>query len=74
MPSHVVSESTPLFRVLVDSQMCAGTGEAKRLVQEGGVRIDGEQVKDPNLSIDLAAGESKVVQVGRRKFVRLTAK
>ncbi|MBI2811001.1 MAG: tyrosine--tRNA ligase [Candidatus Melainabacteria bacterium] len=46
MPSHVVSESTPLFRVLVDSQMCAGTGEAKRLVQEGGVRIDGEQVKD----------------------------
>ncbi len=74
MPSHVVSESTPLFRVLVDSQMCAGTGEAKRLVQEGGVRIDGEQVKDPNLAIDLTAGESKVVQVGRRKFVRLTAK
>ncbi|CAN5546430.1 tyrosine--tRNA ligase [soil metagenome] len=74
MPSHVVSESTPLFRVLVDSQMCSGTGEAKRLVQEGGVRIDGEQVKDPNLAIDLAAGENRVVQVGRRKFVRLTAK
>ncbi|MBS1957719.1 MAG: tyrosine--tRNA ligase [Cyanobacteria bacterium SZAS-4] len=74
MPSHVVSESTPLFRVLVESQMCAGTGEAKRLVQEGGVRIDGEQARDPNLAIELAAGESKVVQVGRRKFVRLTAK
>ncbi len=74
MPSHVVSESTPLFRLLVDSQMCAGTGEAKRLVQEGGVRIDGEQARDPNLAIELAAGESKVVQVGRRKFVRLIAK
>ncbi len=74
MPSYVVSESTPLFRVLVDSQMCAGTGEAKRLVQEGGVRIDGEQARDPNLAIELASGESQVVQVGRRKFVRLTAK
>lgn len=74
MPSHVVSEATPLFRVLVDSQMCAGTGEAKRLVQEGGVRIDGEQARDPNLAVELGADESKVVQVGRRKFVRLTAK
>lgn len=71
MPSYVVSEPTPLFRVLVDSQMCAGTGEAKRLVQEGGVRIDGEQARDPNMTIEIA-GESKVVQVGRRKFVRLT--
>jgi tyrosyl-tRNA synthetase len=74
MPSYVVSESTPLFRVLVESQMCAGTGEAKRLIQEGGIRIDGEQVKDPNLSIDLSSAEPKVVQVGRRKFVRLIAK
>jgi tyrosyl-tRNA synthetase len=74
MPSHAVSEPTPLFRILVDSKMCAGTGEAKRLAQEGGVRIEGEQVKDPNAMIELQAGESKVVQVGRRKFVRLVAK
>lgn len=74
MPSYTVHGSTPLFRILVDSQMCAGTGEAKRLAQEGGVRIDGEQVKDPNTLIELQPGESKVVQVGRRKFVRLIAK
>jgi len=74
MPSHVVTEATPLFRILVDAQMCAGTGEAKRLVQEGGVRIDGEQVKDPNIMVELSAAENKVVQVGRRKFVRLTSK
>lgn len=74
MPSYVVSEPTTLFRILVDSQMCAGTGEAKRLAQEGGVRIEGEQVKDPNTMIAVQPNQSKVVQVGRRKFVRLTAK
>jgi len=72
MPSHVVAEPTPLFRVMADSKLAGGTGEAKRLVQEGAVRMDGEQVKDPNHSIDLASGKTIVLQVGRRKFVRLT--
>ncbi len=74
MPLHVVSEPTQLFRILVDAQMSASTSDAKRLIQEGGVRIDGEQVKDPILLISLAGDESQVVQVGRRKFVRLSAK
>jgi tyrosyl-tRNA synthetase len=74
MPLHVVSEPSQLFRILVDAQMAAGTGEAKRLIQEGGVRVDGNQVKDANLLIELAGEETKVVQVGRRKFIRLSAK
>ena len=49
---------------LVDS-----TSEAFRLIQQGGVRIDGERVDDRSLSI--AAGEEHVVQVGRRRFARV---
>jgi tyrosyl-tRNA synthetase len=45
------------------------TSEAFRLVQQGGVRIDGERVDDRSLSI--AAGEQHVVQVGRRRFARV---
>ena len=71
MPSHVVSAATPLFRILADSKMTASSGEAKRLVIDGGVRLDGEQVKDPMTIVEVAAGQSKVLQVGRRKFVRL---
>lgn len=72
MPSHAVTEPTPLFRLMVNAQMVSGTGEAKRMVAEGGVRLDGEQQKDPNAVIDIPAGESRVLQVGRRKFVKLT--
>jgi len=52
--------------------MVSGTGEAKRLVAEGGVRLDSEQQKDPNAVIEVPAGQSRVLQVGRRKFVRLS--
>jgi tyrosyl-tRNA synthetase len=72
MPSHVVKEPTPLFRLVVESGLAGGSGEAKRLIQEGGVRLDNDQLKNPNEMITLASGESKVLQVGRRKFVRLT--
>jgi tyrosyl-tRNA synthetase len=73
MPSHVVTEPTPLFRIMATAGMVSGTGEAKRLVAEGGVRLDGEQQKDPNAMVEIAAGQSRVLQVGRRKFVRLSS-
>jgi tyrosyl-tRNA synthetase len=71
MPSHTVTEPTPLFRVMVNAGLVSGTGEAKRLVGEGGVRLDGEQQKDANANVTLAAGQSQVLQVGRRKFIKL---
>jgi tyrosyl-tRNA synthetase len=71
MPSHVVAEPTALFRVMVDSKLAGGTAEAKRLVQDSGVRLDGETAKEANQQISLNPGETKVLQVGRRKFVRL---
>lgn len=71
MPLHAVKEPTPLFRVMVDSKLSGGSGEAKRLVQEGGVRLNGEQVKDPMHQVSIDNGTEIVLQVGRRKFVKL---
>jgi tyrosyl-tRNA synthetase len=73
MPSHMVAQPTALFRLVSETGMASSSGEAKRLIQEGGVRLDGEQVKDPNFVVEIAAGTSKILQVGRRKFVRLEA-
>ncbi len=73
MPSHTVTEPTALFRIMVDSKLSGGSGEAKRHVQEGGVRINGEQVKDPNQQINVENGSELVLQVGRRKFVKLVS-
>jgi tyrosyl-tRNA synthetase len=74
MPLHVVTQPTPLFRLLVDTGLAAGTGEAKRFVTQGGVRIDQKQEFDPNKMISVADGGEIVVQIGNRKFVRLVAK
>ncbi len=74
MPSHVIASDSQLFRILVESKLTSGTGEAKRLIQEGAVRLDGEQVREPNVQVTISKAEGVVLQVGRRKFVRLVNK
>ncbi len=71
MPLYVVKSPTQLFRLIVESKLAGGSGEAKRLVQEGGVRLDGQQEKDPNFEVGVPGSEGVVLQVGRRKFVKL---
>ena len=56
------------FRPLSDTT-APSTSEALRLVEQNGVRIDGAAVSDKGLK--LAAG-TYVVQVGKRKFARVT--
>jgi len=56
-------------QLLKQAGLCASTSEALRMVDQGGVRIDGAPVSDKGLK--LAAG-AFVVQVGRRKFARVT--
>lgn len=73
MPSHVVQSATAIFRILADSKLAPSSSEAKRLVQDGGVKLDGEVIKDPNHQIAVNNGNSHVLQVGRRKFVKLVA-
>jgi tyrosyl-tRNA synthetase len=49
--------------------LVASTSEAVRLIQQGGVRIDGERVDDRSLAI--LAGAEHVLQVGKRRFARV---
>jgi tyrosyl-tRNA synthetase len=59
----------PVSRLLKEAGLAASTSEAIRLVKQGGVRIDGERVDNPNLEI--APGKAHVFQVGKRKFARI---
>ena len=56
-------------QVLKQARLAPSTSEALRLVDQGGVRIDGAVISDKALK--LAAG-TFVVQVGKRKFARVT--
>ena len=59
-----------IANVLKEAGLVASTSEALRMIAQGGVRIDGEKVSDKALK--LAAGARIVVQVGKRKFARVT--
>jgi len=60
----------PISRVLRQAQLTASTSEALRLLDQGGVKLDGEKVNDRALR--LARGTTAVLQVGKRKFARVT--
>jgi len=59
----------PIGALLKQAGLVPSTSEALRLVEQGGVRIDGSVVNDKALKV--AAG-TFVVQVGKRKFARVT--
>jgi tyrosyl-tRNA synthetase len=67
---HLSISAGPIAQVLKQAVLVASTSEALRLIDGGGVRIDGEKVIDKGLS--LLAGDTVVLQVGKRKFARIT--
>jgi tyrosyl-tRNA synthetase len=73
MPDDMPSISMPamtVVQVLKQAGLVASTSEAMRMIDGGGVRVDGEKLSDKSLSF--RAGESVVLQVGKRKFARVT--
>lgn len=59
-----------ICHLLREAGLAKSTSEARRLIMQGGVRLDGEKLDDSDLQIP-ARGE-KVVQVGRRRVMRVS--
>lgn len=61
-----------LFYIIGASGLCKSSGEGRRQIQGGAVRLDGEKVTDVNVTFDSVEDlQGKVLQVGKKKFVRL---
>ncbi|OFW74944.1 MAG: tyrosine--tRNA ligase, partial [Alicyclobacillus sp. RIFOXYA1_FULL_53_8] len=72
MPEVVIAPGTHwIVKALVDLGLASSNGEARRAVEQGGVKIDGVKVDDAKLEVELKNGT--IVQVGKRKFVRCQA-
>ena len=65
-------EAPQLVRLLVSAGLSPSNSEARRLLQQGGVRLDGEVVGDTFATVAARAGSSYLVQVGKRRFARIT--
>lgn len=63
-------KSLVLADVLVNAKLASSKSEARRLIEQGGVKIGSERQSDPNIMIHL--DKEIVLQVGKRKFVRVT--
>ena len=66
-----VTEPIALTQLMVDAGMISSKGEARRLIEGGGVSIDSEKVANPQLVYE-PKGEA-ILKVGKRKFLRLVA-
>ena len=51
--------------------LAGSNSEARRLIEQGGVRLDGEPIGDPETELEVERLRGRVLQVGRRRFVRL---
>jgi len=56
----------PIWRVLATASMVTSNAEARRMIQQGAVEVDGERITDPNRVLE-APGE-RVIRVGKRMF------
>jgi tyrosyl-tRNA synthetase len=59
-----------LPKIMAESGLAASTSEGRRLVNQGGVMLDGAKVTDANL--ELAAGQTYLLKVGKRRFKKVT--
>jgi tyrosyl-tRNA synthetase len=59
-------------RLLAALGLAESNSDARRQIEQGGVRIDGEMVTDAGVELEPGALAGRVVQVGRRKFVRIS--
>ncbi len=73
IPEMVIVTTEPklrITRILTDTRMARSNAEAKRLVQQGGVRWDGERIEDINCEI-LCDDKEHILKVGKKKFCRV---
>jgi tyrosyl-tRNA synthetase len=73
MPEVVLEpgeEGLPVSNMLKLAGMVSSTSDARRMIDQGAVKFDGERITDPTQK--LPAGTSMVVQVGKRKWAKVS--
>jgi tyrosyl-tRNA synthetase len=72
IPTRVetIEEATiSLARLLKQVGLAESTSAAHRLIEQGGVKVDGEKVDNPKASV--VPGPTRLLQVGKRGFLRV---
>ncbi len=62
-----------IIDLLYRAEVVKSKSDARRLIQQGGVRLDGVQIEDIDLVVEPQPGKEQVLQAGKRRFVRLAS-
>lgn len=63
--------SWPLPQLLFKTGLAASVAEARRLIEQGGVRIEGVRQTNTSIVFKINLGEESLLQVGKRRFLRV---
>ena len=61
-----------LSKILVEGGLASSNSEARRLIEQGGVRVDGEPASDTKTLVRTVGSASILLQVGKRRFAKVT--
>ncbi|MCB0106053.1 MAG: hypothetical protein KDE53_09085, partial [Caldilineaceae bacterium] len=70
-PIFSLSSSMGIIDILSEAKLVASKGEARRLIQQSGVRVNGETVTTIEQALSPDTDNGAVIQVGKRKFLRI---
>ncbi len=70
----VSSQTWKLPRLLVEAGLAPSMAEARRLIEQGGVHVDSERIARADYELTTSAERSLLLQVGKRKFLRVRGK
>ncbi len=61
-----------IVKLLTDTELCKTNGEAKRMLKQNAVSINGDKINNPDLEVEL--GQEIIVKVGKRRFAKIIKK
>lgn len=71
---HSSPDKIWLPRLLNQLGFLSSNQEGKRLIQGGGVSIDGEKITNPNFELDISSPNELIIKIGKRRFLKLKIK
>ena len=67
----VAPQAWKLPRLLVETGLAPSVAEARRLIEQGGVRVDGERASGHDTEVEITSDRAPLIQVGKRRFLRV---
>ena len=69
MEELILKSDKSLVEIISSAGLTKSKGEARRMIGQGAVRLDGDKVKDVNMII--AVGQNFILKAGKRKFLSI---